>query len=127
MLLILAIGAPTSFEDFKTIFDALTGGDGLMFALAVVFIASLFAYIVPRHIEVPWYKLGAALGFYLIALLVIGIRLEQIWLAAAACVLLLLAAMVWLGIGRTARRNLSVWPSLLTPCSLAVMMSQPSP
>lgn len=63
MLLILAIGAPTSFEDFKAIFDALTGGDGLMFALVVVFIASLFAYIVPRHIEVPRYKLGAALGF----------------------------------------------------------------
>lgn len=47
MLLILAIGAPTSFEDFKTIFDALTGGDGLMFALAVVFMPA-FLHILSR-------------------------------------------------------------------------------
>lgn len=109
------IGAPTSFEDSKALLDALTGGDDLMFALAVVFIASLLAYIALKHTKVSWYKLGAALGFYLVALLVIGIRLEQIWLVAAACVLLLLAAMVWLGNWADCKKKLERVAELADP------------
>lgn len=73
----------------------MTGGDPVVFAMAVAFLGALAVWFTFKFIKVRWYKLGAGLiiGFLLLGVYGIGAGLIQ--LTAVAAVFLVVVSALW--------------------------------